>query len=378
VVLLETRPKPGAKIRVSGGGRCNVLPSRVALDDFHSSGSIHSLRNIVYSWPLDELSEFFERDLGIDLTTEASGKVFPASNSSREVLDALLRALEQSGARLRSGFRVTDIARSAEGGFALRSAEGECLDAEALVLATGGLSLPKTGSDGAGLRLAERLGHSLVPTYPALVPLLSADRDWAQLSGVSVRVRLSAHADGRLVEEREGDLLFTHRGFSGPVVLDMSWHVTRPGASAVLAVQWGGGPPGVWARRFRDGGKQTVASTVKRALPERLALRLLALAGVEPTLRVAELARDHRLRLVDVLERWELPVFGSEGYGKAEVTGGGVPLSEVDASTLESRVARGLYLCGEILDATGRIGGYNFLWAWVTGRKVGQALGRRA
>jgi predicted Rossmann fold flavoprotein len=378
VVLLETRPKPGAKIRISGGGRCNVLPSRVTLDDFHGSGSIHSLRNILYSWPLEEVREFFERDLGVDLKTEASGKVFPVSDRSRDVLDALLHALERSGAQLRAGFRVGDVERSVEGWFTLRSEEGESLEADALVLATGGLSLPKTGSDGAGLRLAANLGHSLVPTYPALVPLLATEEGWAELSGVSVAVRMSAYVAGKLVEEREGDFLFTHRGFSGPVVLDMSRHVTQPGLATILRVQWGGGEPGLWDRRLREGGKRTVGSTVKRAIPERLATRLLQISGVDPALRLAELAREDRMRLVEILERFELPVSGNEGYRTAEVMGGGIPLGEVDAATLESRVAPGLYLCGEILDATGRLGGYNFLWAWVTGRKVGQALGRLA
>lgn len=374
VVVAETRPKPGAKIRVSGGGRCNVLPSALEPGDFHTSGSVHAMRRILRSWPLHEVHEFFENDLGVPLKVEATGKVFPVSDRSRDVVDALLRALDASGAELRAPLRVAAIERG-EGGFSVTAADGTPLSCRRLVLATGGRSLPRSGSDGAGVDMAVALGHSRVPHYPALVPLLSTDPRWSELSGVSVPARLSVERAGRVVERREGALLFTHRGFSGPVVLDVSHHVTRDG-NVTLRVCWGGGEDGEWESALRERGRGVVGEVLRRRLPQRLALALVACAGVGPDQRLSELTRAARRRLVDVLERFELPVAGSEGYATAEVTGGGVPLVEVATTTLESRVAPGLYLCGEMLDATGRLGGYNFLWAWVTGRMVGRAVAR--
>jgi predicted Rossmann fold flavoprotein len=373
VTVVETRPKPGAKIRVSGGGRCNVLPSRVSIDDFHTEGSRHVLRNIVMSWPLADVRAFFEDDLNISLKDEISGKVFPVSDRSRDVVESLVAALWQSGATLRSSCRIARIERRETGGFQLVSSDGGKLECEQLVLASGGLSLPKSGSDGAGLNMAVALGHGMVPTYPALVPLLSKDSQWNKLTGVSLRVRVRVERDQRTIDEAEGEMLFTHKGFSGPVILDMSHYITRDRGVA-LRVHWGGRKVDDWNDVLRQGGRATVASTVRRYLPSRLAALLIDLAAVEHSIRLSELRRADRDRLVDVLSRFVLPVNGNEGYATAEVTGGGIPLGEISPRTLESRIVPGLYLCGEIIDVTGRLGGYNFLWAWVTGRKVGRAL----
>jgi predicted Rossmann fold flavoprotein len=221
--------------------------------------------------------------------------------------------------------------------------------------------------------MAVALGHGMVPTYPALVPLLSNDSKWHTLSGVSLRVRVKVECDRQTIEEAEGGMLVTHRGFSGPVILDTSHYMTRDRGVA-LRVHWGGREVDDWSDVLRQGGRATVASAVQRYLPNRLAALLIDHAAVEPTVRLSELRRTDRDRLADVLSRFVLPVNGSEGYATAEVTGGGVPLGEISPRTLESRVVPGLHLCGEIIDVTGRLGGYNFLWAWVTGRKVGRAL----
>ena len=373
VTVVETRPKPGAKIRVSGGGRCNVLPARVSSDDYHTQGSRHVMRNILMSWPLAEVRAFFEDDLRIPLKEELSGKVFPVSDRSRDVVEALLAALRNSGGALRTSCRIERIERRAAGGFVLVSSDGGKLECDQVVLASGGLSLPKSGSDGAGLNMAVALGHGMVATYPALVPLLSNDRRWHTLSGVTARARVKVERDGQTIDEAENAILFTHEGFSGPVILDMSHYVTRDGDVA-LRVHWGGRDVDDWSVVLGQGGRATVASAVRGYLPRRLVSLLIDHAGVEPTIRLSELRAADREELVDVLSGFVLPVSGSEGYATAEVTGGGIPLADVSARTLESRVVPGLYLCGEIIDVTGRLGGYNFLWAWVTGHKVGRAL----
>jgi hypothetical protein len=379
VLVLETRPAPGAKIRVSGGGRCNVLPSRVSLDDYATSGSMHTLRNILFAWPLDAVRRFFEVELGIPLKVEPNGKVFPQSDRSIDIVQALLRECGRVGVAIRGGARVESIGRAPPGDAAAWQAHlagGPVLAAPRLVLATGGLSLPRTGSDGAGLALARSVGHSIAPTYPALVPLIAAEPAWRQLAGIAVNARLRAVEEGRLLEEREGSLLFTHRGFSGPVALDMSRHVTRPGSTARWLVSWGGLAVTEWEGALREPGHRLVAAVLRDRLPRRLADLLLERAGIPDGRNTSELRREERARLLEELTSCPLATSGNEGYAVAEVTAGGIPLAEVRPATLESKVAPGLFLCGEMLDVVGRIGGYNFLWAWVTGRLAGEGAAR--
>ncbi len=380
-LLVESHAKPGAKIRVSGGGRCNVLPSRAEPSDFHSEGSPNALRNVLLSWPLEEVRAFFERDLGVPLKAEETGKLFPVSDDPSEITSALLDSCARAGVTLRAGLRVRELralAAGAENGarFELALASGERMRAERIALCTGGLSLPKTGSDGWGHQAAERFGHHLRPRYPALVPLLASDARWAELAGVSVRARLSALRGSELLGACSGDLLFTHRGFSGPVVLDISHCLTRASHQGVaLHAAWLGDDAAAWDARLRDGGARTLQSFARAQLPKRLADALVARSGVDPERALARLTRDERARVAEQLGACPLEIAGDEGYRTAEVTGGGVALEEVATRTLESRLVPGLYFAGEILDVTGRIGGFNFLWAWVTGRRVGMAVG---
>jgi predicted Rossmann fold flavoprotein len=245
-----------------------------------------------------------------------------------------------------------------------------------VVLATGGLSVPKTGSDGTGLRLVRELGHTVHPTYPALTPLTADPPRHAALAGVSREVTLVAPLPrGAFVTH--GGFLFTHRGYSGPSVLNISHLAVRSagGEHQPILVQWTDLDAAAWERSLQE-RSGTVSSLIRRQLPDRLADQLIAEASVDPHRSLAQLRREERARLVTVLARYPLPWTGDEGYKKAEVTGGGVALSELHPATLESRLHPGLFLCGEILDAFGPIGGYNFAWAWATGRAAGRAAGR--
>jgi hypothetical protein len=384
VLLLETRPRPGAKIRVSGGGRCNVLPSEVVESDFHTRGSIHAVRHLLASWPLPEVIAFFERDLGLPLALEPStGKLFPASDDARDVVAALLRALAAVGATILGGQRTESIEllppSELPARFMVRTREGLSLRARNVLLATGGRSLPKTGSDGFGFELAQRLGHGVHPTYPALVPLVTQDSLWASLAGISWRVRLRVKHGHRLVEERTNDFLFTHRGFSGPAVLDVSWRFAQPDQPGLtLHVEWKGTSGRPWGELLGAGGARSLAAILAEELPRRLALDVLRRAQVDPSRQLAQLTRGERSRALAHLDDCPLSVSGTEGYEKAEVTGGGVPLDELVLKSLASRRVPGLYLAGEIIDVNGRLGGFNFLWAWISGRKVGEAVGAGA
>jgi len=386
VLLIERTADGGRKILISGGGRCNVLPSVPAPERFVTDSPAHLMRGMLKSWPLHEQRAFFERDLGIPLALEeASGKLFPQSNRARDVRDGLVALARDRGVRLQFDTLVTGIVASAPG-FTLRTPAGD-ITAMRVILATGGLSVPATGSDGTGLRIAETFGHRMVETYPALTPLLgNPAAGHTALAGVSLNARLRAKS-GRRAVETSGGFLFTHRGYSGPSVLDISHVVTRhpdvasgvsgaeasaKAASRTIRAQWS--PLGVreWTARF-DAPSASVASLLGRHVPARLAEQLMTEAGVPADRRTSSLRRSERTALIDKLTSYELPVIGDEGYKKAEVTGGGVALDAINQRTLESKRCPGLYLCGEILDAFGPIGGHNFAWAWATGRAAGLA-----
>jgi predicted Rossmann fold flavoprotein len=256
---------------------------------------------------------------------------------------------------------------------------GEVIPAAVVVLATGGLSVPATGSDGSGLRMARQLGHGLHETYPALTPLTADPAPHASLAGISAEVIIRG-PQRKGAFTTSGGFLFTHRGYSGPAVLDVSHLAVRSrlsgGERQPIRIQWTELNADGWDELLRTTAVGGVLPLLRRRLPARLAETLMEEARLEPARTLAQLRREERARLVAALAAYPLPWTGDEGYRKAEVTGGGIPLSEVDPRTLESRVVPGLFLCGEMLDAFGPIGGHNFLWAWATGRAAGIAAAR--
>lgn len=373
VLLLDGAKEPGRKILISGGGRCNVLPARSEPADFHTQGSRNVLRRLLDSWKREEQQRFFEEDLRLPLVLEAdSDKLFPASQRARTVLDRLLEAARAARVELHCPWRVAALTKDGAE-FVLRSEDGQELRADRLILASGGKSVPKTGSDGLGYSFAQSLGHSLLPTYPALVPLSTHDARLTALAGISLPVRWSARVGGKVMEERAREMLFTHHGFSGPAMLDASHWFTRD--QAEIRIAWGALGREEWSRILVGGaaGRRSVGAALSEHMPARLAEALCVIAEVPAGTQVAQLDRPRRERLLAALSDFPLPISGDRGFAVAEVTGGGVPLSEVDPRTLESRACPGLFLCGEILDVIGRIGGFNFQWAWATGRLAGES-----
>ena len=378
-VLLERTRDGGRKILISGGGRCNILPSRVDEARFVTDSSLHTLRNILRSWPLTEQIAFFERELGLRLVEEPeTAKLFPASNRARDVRDGLLALAARRGARLLMETRVTGL-RLAGAAWSVEREGAAPLEADAVVVATGGLSVPNTGSDGRGLALLAALGHTVHPTYAALTPLTAEPAPFGALAGVSLPVTITA-SDGTRSATASGGFLFTHHGYSGPSVLDISHVAVRSriedDGAARVRVRWTALEAADWEEALRPDGTRTVAGALRRQLPVRLADALADAAGVPGTRTLAQLRKAERQRLIATLVQGELPWTGDEGYRKAEVTGGGVSLAEIDPRTMESRRHPGLFICGEVLDAFGPIGGYNFLWAWATGRAAGLGCSR--
>jgi len=382
VTLLERTKDGGRKILISGGGRCNVLPSVLAPERFVTDSPTHLLRGMLRAWPLHEQRAFFEDDLQIPLALEEeSGKLFPRSNKAKDVRDALIGFARSKGVEIQFDTTLTDFNASTTG-FALTTSKGD-LQVDRVIVATGGLSVPATGSDGTGLDIARRLGHRMIDTYPALTPLFGKDESHTSLSGVSLDVRLRALVRRSLGEggkvgsktiETFGGFLFTHRGYSGPSVLDIS-HLTARGERPTIRATWSVRTAAEWTKDF-EAPSATVLTILARFIPARLAEHLMIGIGIPDDRRTSSLKRSERLALIDALTGYPLPWSGNEGYKKAEVTGGGVALDEVDPKTLESKRVPGLYLCGEMLDAFGPIGGHNFAWAWATGRAAGLAAGR--
>jgi predicted Rossmann fold flavoprotein len=372
VLVLERTADGGRKILISGGGRCNVLPSSPAPGRFVTDSPPALMRRLLRSWPLAAQRAFVEEHLGVQLALEAeSGKLFPASNRARDVRDALVGEARRLGVRFQFQTTVTALAPGADG-WVVGTSLGP-LSATRVIVAMGGLSVPATGSDGSGLAIVQQLGHRVHGPYPALTPLIADPPVHAALSGVSLRVRLRARADG-CESEATGGFLFTHRGYSGPAVLDISHVAVRSaragGARAIVRVQWGDLTAEAWGRALEQ-APGLVSTAISRHLPQRLAAALLAESAVPGDRRLTDLRRSERAALIERLTAYVLPWTGDEGYKKAEVTGGGVALEEVDPATLESRRAPGLFLCGELLDAFGPIGGHNFAWAFSTGRVAG-------
>lgn len=375
--LLEGSRACGLKILISGGGRCNILPSQQDNSDFFTQGSRNVLKRLFKTWTRDQIHEFLECDLKIPLVVEEdTGKLFPESQSARLVRDRFVESCESAGAHLKILWRVTEILRSAKGSFELTSSSGEKLFAQRIVLATGGCSVPKTGSDGAGYEFAKRWGHSVLPLYPALVPLTTADQDFQDLSGISLPVTWRVTGPkNRILEERTRELLFTHRGFSGPATLDASHWSARDGLA--IEISWGALTKEEWEDHWQSRGRRELARALGDKLPRRLAELLIYRAQMRLDTRIGNLTRSHREKLLRILCNFQLPVQGNEGFRVAEVTGGGIPLNEVNPSTLESRIVPDLFFCGEIMDVIGRIGGFNFQWAWVTGKLAGESAARR-
>lgn len=378
VVALDGARRLGAKILIAGGGRCNVTHHAVSEHDFNGS-SPAGIRRVLQAFDVQDTIAFFATN-GLALKRERTGKLFPVTDRAADVLRVLVDAVTAAGAELVHPCRVLRITASGTR-FELETSAGPWT-ADTVVLATGGRSVPATGSDGHGYTLVQQLGLPLTPhIFPALVPLRLPDgHPLRTLSGVATEVHLVVTtSSGRHGHRASGALLCTHEGLSGPAVLDVSRHwqtAVKGDSGARLLVHWlPGTAPEDLDRRLQHHGARPVRRALCPPLPERLADMLCALAGVDPEQPAATLPRDPRRNLVAACTSWPAPVAGTRGFAVAEVTAGGVPLAALTRQ-LEARVCRGLFLCGEICDVDGRIGGFNFQWAWASGWVAGGAAGR--
>jgi predicted Rossmann fold flavoprotein len=384
IVLLDGARTLGAKILVSGGTRCNVTNARVEAADFWNAASPF-VRQVLRALPVAETIAFFE-EIGVALKEEPLGKMFPVTNRSRTVVDALLGEARRLGVVIETGCRVLELRREADR-WVLETSLGTKRVAR-VVLATGGLSLPKTGSDGVGYRLAKAQGHSIVQTVPALEPLVLAGGFHAALSGIAHETTIRVSRAGEKAVTVGGSLLWTHFGISGPAALDASRFYRRAKADDVPVTITLSFVPDLTSeavdRQIQDAARESPHTKLAAELSRRFGLpQAVGLALADHTLPgqergrdrlVGRITREERRALVTALTAMPLDVADGRGYNFAEVTSGGVATDEVSPKTMESRVAPGLYFAGEILDVDGRLGGFNFQWAWASARVAGRAL----
>ncbi|NLI53178.1 MAG: NAD(P)/FAD-dependent oxidoreductase [Clostridiales bacterium] len=379
VTLFERNEKLGKKLYITGKGRCNV--TNVADRDAFFE---HVLRNprFLYSafshFDNRALMERIER-AGIPLKTERGGRVFPASDKSSDILRAMERIVREAGVNVRLNTRVDEVIVQ-DGAVSGLRIGGEILPCGAVVVATGGVSYPQTGSTGDGYAFARATGHAVSEPVPSLVPLETEELWPRELSGLTLKnVTLSAERNGKAVFSELGELLFTHFGVSGPLVLSLSGVIAGEPAGTKLLIDL---KPALSkeqldARLLRDlqsGARQQVKTALHALLPQRLLESVLALAQIDGALPVGEFNKTLRLRLVETLKALPLTVSGARGFNEAVVTRGGVSVKDVNASTMESKRVGGLYFAGEVRDLDAETGGFNLQIAWSTGALAGDSI----
>jgi predicted Rossmann fold flavoprotein len=378
-LLLEKNRKPGVKILMSGGTRCNLThntDNRGIIDAFGSPGRF--LHSALAALSVEETIALFESE-GVPTKVEETGKVFPVSNKATDVLDGLLRRLRRSGALLALQEPLLHLTQTTHG-FTLTTPL-RSLRARHVILTTGGQSYPGCGTTGDGYPLAAHFGHTIVPPRPALVPITVAAPWVGDLRGIPLPdVAVAVYEGQKRLAFRRSSLLFAHFGLTGPAALDVSWVISKHVQPGTLTLELDVLPalaePGVEDYLRRESiasGKKQLAVVLAEYLPRRLCEALLVLAGQPPDRRAAGLSRAERARLVQMLKHLRLAVTGTLGFGKAEVTTGGVALDEIDSRNMQSKRVAGLFIAGEVLDLDGPIGGYNFQAAFSTGWLAGAA-----
>ncbi len=382
VLLLERNEKLGKKLYITGKGRCN-LTNTAELDAFFQQvpRNPRFLQSAVRRFSYVQLLDLMDT-LGVPTVEERGGRVFPASQKASDVTRAFERGMRQAGVQVRLGARVAEILRGADGaacGVALEN--GERISARAVIIATGGASYPVTGSTGDGYGFARALGHTVHPPLPSLVGLITRDAWPKALTGLSLKnIRLSARRDGKVIFDQLGEMLFTHFGISGPLVLELSSDAQGTCAWAALDVRLdmkpGLTPEQLDARLMRDfeeHARKQFRSILPGLLPGKMADLAPELTGIAADKPVHQITRTERQALCAWLKNIALPVTGARGLDEAIVTRGGIEVKEVNPSTMMSRSVPGLYFAGEVLDVDAHTGGFNIQIACATGALAGQS-----
>ena len=377
VTLLERNGFLGVKVNITGKGRCNVT-NRCDVRELIASvpGNGRFLYSAFSAFDLQEVMDFFEQ-LGVPLKVERGNRVFPISDRAKDITGALQRALRQEKVKIRMHTRARGITAENGSVTGVQTDQGD-IPARYVVLATGGVSYPRTGSDGDGHRFARALGHQVTALKPSLVPLLSPDEDCRRLEGLSLRnVALRIMRGGKMLYEDFGEMLFTAHGLSGPIILSASAHLAHSGGFpcvAVIDLKPALDHTSLDARVLRDfseSNNRNFSNSLQKLLPQKLIPVVIARSGIDAAQKVNSITRKQRGQLLDVIKNLRFSISGLGSFDEAVVTAGGVAVNEIDPKTLSSKTVKGLYFAGEIIDVDAYTGGFNLQIAWSTGRKAG-------
>ena len=363
VLIVDHAKAPGEKIRISGGGRCNFTNLGIAPDRFLSRNPRFALSALKRFTQWDFIARMDAANIAWHEKT--LGQLF-CDGSATQVISMLTKSMVAAGVQMWLGCALGAVAKT-ETGFKIETARGP-VTAQSVIVATGGKSIPKMGATAYGYQVADAFGLPLVPTRPALVPLTFAEQDLVHLTplaGLSVQGRVSAAKTGF-----DEAILFTHRGLSGPAILQISSY-WREGEAVLIDLAKGQDCAAILQNFKSESGRIALRTALGRILPERLARHIES--DLEITTPLAELSRATLSQIADRVHRWRVVPVGSEGYRTAEVTLGGVDTDALDARTMQAKAVPGLYFIGEVVDVTGWLGGYNFQWAWSSGWAAGQA-----
>ena len=386
VTIYEKNEKPGKKLFITGKGRCN-LTNTCDTEDFFSNVCHNAkfLYSAVYGYDKDFVMDFFEKN-GCALKEERGGRVFPVSDHSSDVIRTLIHVLQELQVQIRYNSMVTKITYQ-DGAVSMITVNGkEKITVDAVIVCTGGLSYESTGSSGDGYRFAAEAGHSIIEQTPSLVPFTVKEPWCTQLQGLSLKnvsIQMERSGDdtstksrtSKIVYEGFGEMLFTHFGVSGPLILTAST-CYEPGTEMTLHLDL---KPALSQeqldkrilRDFEEGLNKQFGNILGGLFPAKLIPVIISLSGIDPEKRVNDISRQERQLLVQLTKNMTMTVTGTRGYPEAIITRGGVNVKEINASTMESKICRGLYFAGEIMDLDAVTGGFNLQIAWSTGHLAG-------
>lgn len=375
VLILERNDRVGKKLLATGNGRCNYTNKNLTVDNYH--GNNHRfVQNALSTFDAEKTIDFFER-LGITPAVEDNGKVFPLSFQSSSMLDVLRYEIEEKGVELITEAHVSEIKKGKKLTVILR--DKRTFEGDKVILATGGMALPSSGSDGNGYNLCKKLGHTVIDTFPGLVQLKLEGDFFKQINGVKFLGLAGIYIDNKLILEDSGDILFTNYGISGPPILQLSrtaLEYINMGKDVELRVsiihtktkdelfEYLG-------NRFKNMPRKNLELSLIGLINKRLILPILKILNLDKNKQASSVSEDEIRKLSQILTSWSLKVIGSQSWGNAQVTAGGVNAEEIHSHTMESKLIGGLYIVGELLDIDGDCGGFNLQWAWSSGYMAG-------
>ena len=382
VTILEQNEKPGKKIYITGKGRCNLTNACDTEEIFaHVPRNAKFLYSAIYTYDNFRVMEFFEAN-GMPVKTERGNRVFPVSDHSSDVISTLQKALEKAGVEVLLHAKVTEILSKDGKITGVRLKNGEKRTADAIILATGGKSYSSTGSTGDGFVFAEQLGHKIEEPVPSLVPMTVLEDYCMQMQGLSLRnVQATIREGGKVFFEEFGEMLFTHFGVSGPLMLSASSVVNdrlrKKNLSLTIDLKPALSEEQLDARILRDfeeNKNRQFKNSVKGLLPAKMIPVVISLSGIDPEKKINGITKQERKKLVECIKAFPLTLTGLRGFNEAIITRGGVSVKQVDPSTMESKLVKGLYFAGEILDVDAYTGGFNLQIAWSTGYLAGSSI----